>query len=247
MIAESFSFMSSPPLVLARVEQRPQLLGDRLARAEYPRPDRPDRAVHDRGDILVAQAFELAQRDGIAQLPRAAASSVSLTVCAISADISMLSGVLMSRNCSPSSKPSASSESNSGRGRRAPAHRHQVVLRGVDADPVQPRIERAVAPERGERPIRLDECFLCDILDFDRIPDEPGQQPRQLCVGTSTPAARKHACRLAGPARPAAGRDSAHPSAAVPDEAVLALLFVSCPQAAASIPQCIRRPRRPCS
>src|SRR5258708_1470386 len=67
MIAESLSFMLSPPLVLARVEQRPEPFGDRLSRTEYPRSDGPDRAAHDRGDILVAQAFKLAQRNGIAQ------------------------------------------------------------------------------------------------------------------------------------------------------------------------------------
>ena len=69
-----------------------------------------------------------------------------------------------------------------GRGRRAPAHRDQVVLRGIDPDAVEPCIERAVAPKRGERPIRLDECFLCNILYFDRVPDEPGQQPRQFTL-----------------------------------------------------------------
>src|SRR5262252_5663486 len=67
IIAESFSFMS-PPLVLACVEQRPELLGDCLTRAKYPRSHRPDRAVHDRRDVLVAQPLELAQRDGVAQL-----------------------------------------------------------------------------------------------------------------------------------------------------------------------------------
>src|SRR5215831_445472 len=69
IIAESFSFMS-PPLVLACVEQRPELLGDCFTRAKYPRPHRPDRAVHDRRDVLVAQPLELAQRDRVAQLRR---------------------------------------------------------------------------------------------------------------------------------------------------------------------------------
>src|SRR6266571_6835133 len=34
-----FFLHGSPPSVLARLKQRPQPLGDRLARAEYPRPD----------------------------------------------------------------------------------------------------------------------------------------------------------------------------------------------------------------
>src|SRR5215831_18417356 len=67
IIAESFSFMS-PPLVLACVEQRPELLGDCFTRAKYPRPHCADRAIHDRGDVFVAQPFELAQRDCVAQL-----------------------------------------------------------------------------------------------------------------------------------------------------------------------------------
>src|SRR3979490_3439016 len=58
----------SPSLVLACVEQRSQLFGDCLARTEYPRTNRADRASHDRRNILVTQAFDLAQRDGVAQL-----------------------------------------------------------------------------------------------------------------------------------------------------------------------------------
>ena len=38
-------------------------LVDRLPRAEYPRPDGADRAVHRLGDLLVAEAVDLAQRD----------------------------------------------------------------------------------------------------------------------------------------------------------------------------------------
>src|SRR5882762_4469998 len=58
----------SPPLVLACVEQGSQLFGDCLARTEYSRTNRADRAIHDRCNILVTQAFDLAQRDGVAQL-----------------------------------------------------------------------------------------------------------------------------------------------------------------------------------
>src|SRR5206468_9418301 len=58
----------SPPLVLARVEKGSQFFGDRLARTEYSRANRADRAIHDGRNILVTQAFELAQRDGVAQL-----------------------------------------------------------------------------------------------------------------------------------------------------------------------------------
>src|SRR5947209_17280670 len=58
----------SPPLVLARVEQGSQLLGDCLARSEYSRTNGADRAIHDGCNILVTQAFDLTQRDGVAQL-----------------------------------------------------------------------------------------------------------------------------------------------------------------------------------
>src|SRR5437879_11438272 len=58
----------SPPLVLARVEQGSQLFGNCLARTEYSGTNRADRAIHDRCNILVTQAFDLAQRDGVAQL-----------------------------------------------------------------------------------------------------------------------------------------------------------------------------------
>src|SRR5687767_13314437 len=61
--AEIFSFMPIPlpSFVLARVEERPELLRDRLARAEDARPDRADRAVHALRDVLVAHPFDLAQ------------------------------------------------------------------------------------------------------------------------------------------------------------------------------------------
>src|SRR5262249_26981400 len=58
----------SPPAVLARLEQRPELLGDRLPGAEDPGAHGADRAVHDRRDVLVAQPLDLAQRDRVAQL-----------------------------------------------------------------------------------------------------------------------------------------------------------------------------------
>src|SRR5216683_8252474 len=60
----------SPPLVLACIEQGSQLFGDRLARTEYSRTNRADRTIHDGRNILVTQAFDLAQRDGVAQFFR---------------------------------------------------------------------------------------------------------------------------------------------------------------------------------
>src|SRR6202035_1690035 len=36
---------------------------DGLARPEYSRPDRPDRTIHGRGDLLIGEPFELAQYD----------------------------------------------------------------------------------------------------------------------------------------------------------------------------------------
>ena len=88
----------------------------------------------------------------------------------------------MSRSCSPSSNDSASSASNSVVGRRPPSHRDQVVLRGIDADPVQPCVKRAISTERRECPVGLDERFLRHVLDFPRIADEPRQQPPEFAL-----------------------------------------------------------------
>src|SRR5216683_2931826 len=57
-----------PPFVLTGSQLRPQLLGDRLARAEDARAHGADRAIHDLRDLLVRQSVELAQRDRGAQL-----------------------------------------------------------------------------------------------------------------------------------------------------------------------------------
>ena len=57
-------------------------------------------------------------------------------------------------------------------GRRAPTHGHEVVLGRVDADPVQPRIESAVATECGEGPVGLDERLLRHVLDLCRVSDK---------------------------------------------------------------------------
>src|SRR5713101_7639146 len=171
----------SPPLVLARLEEGSQLFGDCLACTEYPRADRADRAIHDRCDVLIAQAFELAQRDGVAQLLRQSLHRVVYRLRDLlghhhalrRVDIAQLLAIL---------KTFGVLGIELGRGRSAPAHGHQVVLGRIDADAVQPCIECAVAPERGQCAIRFDECFLCDILDLDWVPDKPGQQPRQLAL-----------------------------------------------------------------
>ncbi len=59
---------------------------------------------------------------------------------------------------------------------RPAALRHQRVLGGVDRDPIQPCIERAVAAKRGQRPIRLEKRLLGDILGFGGIVHEAAHQ-----------------------------------------------------------------------
>ena len=61
-------------------------------------------------------------------------------------------------------------------------HRHQVILGGVDADPVEPGVERAVAPESRQGAVGLDEGLLRHVLDLRRVPDEARQQPRELAL-----------------------------------------------------------------
>src|SRR6185312_12638879 len=64
----------------------------------------------------------------------------------------------------------------------APAQGDEVVLRGVDADAVEPRVERAVAAEIGERPVGLDERFLRDVLDLGGVADHAREQALQLAL-----------------------------------------------------------------
>src|SRR5690606_531861 len=59
---------------------------------------------------------------------------------------------------------------------------HLPVAGGVDGYAVKPSVESAFAPELGQRPISLDECFLGDVLDFARITDHPGQQAHDFSL-----------------------------------------------------------------
>jgi hypothetical protein len=57
---------------------------------------------------------------------------------------------------------------------RPPAVRHQGVLGRVDRDAIQPRVERTVAAERSERPVRLEKGFLGDVLGLGGDPRRTG-------------------------------------------------------------------------
>ncbi|MNH06335.1 hypothetical protein D3C79_656970 [compost metagenome] len=59
---------------------------------------------------------------------------------------------------------------------------HQVVLRRVDGDAVQPRIERTVSAEVAKRTVGLDEGFLCYILGLVGVVNEPHDQPENLVL-----------------------------------------------------------------
>src|SRR6266404_6604686 len=109
-------------------------------------------------------------------------SIVAFTVSAISLDSNRLSGVLMSRSCSPSSLPFRLFGLYLGRGRRPPTHGHEIVLGRINSNPVQPRIKGAVATECGECSIGLDERFLRHIFDLGLIANEARQKPAQLAL-----------------------------------------------------------------
>src|SRR5258708_311887 len=138
--------MRLPPLVLAGPELRPELLRHGLAGPEYPRPDGADRAIHDLRDFLVGQAVELAQGDGGAQLLWQRRDRIVHRL-----------GDLFAREfafrCIDVAQPRRVLEAlgflavELRRRRRAPPKGDEVILRGVDADPVEPRVEGAVAAE----------------------------------------------------------------------------------------------------
>ncbi|CAI8690860.1 hypothetical protein EMIT0111MI5_100022 [Burkholderia sp. IT-111MI5] len=69
-----------------------------------------------------------------------------------------------------------------GRGRCAAALRRKVVLRRIDGNPVQPRVERRFAAKLRQRTVRLDERVLGYILDLGGIPHEARDQPNDLAV-----------------------------------------------------------------
>ncbi|CAG9241818.1 conserved hypothetical protein [Paraburkholderia caribensis] len=65
---------------------------------------------------------------------------------------------------------------------RSPALGRKVILGRVDGNPVQPRIERGLAAELGQRPVCLDEGILGHILDLGGIPHEARDQADDLAV-----------------------------------------------------------------
>src|SRR5258707_14667824 len=173
--------MRLPPLVLLRVQQRPQLVRDRLARAVNARAHGADRATHGLRYVFVAHALELAYLDGAPHLfgqlldrgvdgardlvrEQDALGGVDIAQLLAFIEAFRLFGLHL------------------GRGRRPPTQGHEVILGRVDADPVQPGVERAVAAKRRQCPVRLDERFLRHVLDFRRIADEARQQPSQLTL-----------------------------------------------------------------
>src|SRR5258708_3149686 len=161
-----------PAFVFARSELRPQLLRHGFAGPEYSRPDSPDRAIHDLRDLLVREAVQLPQRDRGTQL-------LGQRRDRIVHRLRDLLGCELAFGCIDVAQPRRILETLSllavelgRRGRPAPK-RDEVVLGCIDADPVQPRVERAVAAEVRQRPVCLDERFLGDVLDLRRIADHP--------------------------------------------------------------------------
>src|SRR4051812_42457158 len=182
MSCEIVSFMLPlPSLVFRRAKQRSQLLGDRLAGAEDARAHRADRAIHRFCDVFVAHAFDLAHLDRRPQFlgqlfdrrVHRLRDLVGQQQALRRVDVAQLLALFKSFRLF---------RLYLRRGRRPPPHGHEVVLGRVDADPVQPRVKRAVATECGERPVGLDERFLRHIFDLGRVANEARKQTRQLAL-----------------------------------------------------------------
>src|SRR5437879_8874781 len=105
------------------------------ARTEYSRTNGADRAIHDGRNILVTQAFDLAQRDGVAQLFRQLHQGVVDVVRDLPGHQHALGRVDVAQLLA-ALEAFCVFRIELGRGRDAPPQRDQVVLRGVDADPV---------------------------------------------------------------------------------------------------------------
>ena len=88
--------------------------------------------------------------------------------------------------------------------RRAPTARHQMVLRRVDGDAVQPCVESAVTAKIPECAIGLDEGLLSNILSFLGVVDESHDQTQNLVLILQHQKIESLVCRLAAPVRPVA-------------------------------------------
>src|SRR5450759_527172 len=241
--ADKFSFMALPPLVFGNVQQRPQLFGDRLARAENARAHGADGAIHYLRDVLVAHAFDLAQHYRRPQFLRQPIHALVHCLRDLLAHQQILRRVEVAQLIAVV-KPFSLFRIVVGGGGRAPAHGHQVVLGGIDADPVQPGIEGAVATERRQCPVGFDECLLGHILDFAGIADEARQQTPEFALIFAD---QQFECMLVALLRTL---DQLLVNIALthapPFPVVLRLFFVCVclAQARCSIPQLLRRPRK---
>ncbi|MNZ88410.1 hypothetical protein D3C78_1073020 [compost metagenome] len=66
--------------------------------------------------------------------------------------------------------------------RRTPPARHQVILRRIHRNAVQPGIKGTVATKIAQRPVSLDESFLRHILGFLGVVHETHDQPEYLVL-----------------------------------------------------------------
>src|SRR5690606_21584994 len=157
------------PLLLRIVHQLPQLLVDRIARAEDPRTHRADRAIHPLRDLLVTHAFDLAQGDRLAQLVRQALDSAHDRLFHLLAHQFALGGVVVAQ--ADAGIELLGVRDVDVRARRPAPGGDQVVLGRVDRDPVQPGVELGVAAEVAERAVGAQEGFLGHVLAFAPVAD----------------------------------------------------------------------------
>src|SRR5205085_2748310 len=68
------------------------------------------------------------------------------------------------------------------RSRRPSSNRDQIILGGVDRDPIKSRVKRTIPAKARKRAVGLDERLLRHVLDFTGVAHQPRQQPCQLAL-----------------------------------------------------------------
>src|SRR5262245_34027931 len=149
------------------LQQRREGLVDRFASPKDSRPDGADRAFHGLRDLFVAEAFDFTKQNGGAELFGQRMNGAVDRVANLLGLDERLGSVELAQLVQDSGLLRVLSIEVVAHG-LAPRC-DEMVLRGVDRDSIEPRVERAIAPERRGGAIRLQERFLRDIESFGRV------------------------------------------------------------------------------
>src|ERR1700680_3011723 len=146
----------------AAVENGSQLLVNRLACAKDSRAHGTYRAIHGLRDVFVAQSFQLAKHDRGPQVLRQILDGAVHRVANLIGEQQAFGSLGLGQPGMPSVlfrllKVEIVIHRPAFRG-------NQGVLRGIDCDSIQPRIERAIAAKRLQRTERFDESLLSDVF-----------------------------------------------------------------------------------